>query len=127
MRLETLLVQSARRYPGATAIVDAGEEITYRQLDIGAAVIAHRLRSVGVSAGDRVGLWMQKSWRTIAAMQGVLRVGAAYVPIEPTGPAQRGMALIADCDMAVVLTDPGHAQLDVVTIPIDDARNLVKC
>ena len=62
---------------------EPGKEITYRELDDLTNRIARALVERGVKPGDRVGIWMPKSIDAVAALQAVLRTGAAYVPVDP--------------------------------------------
>jgi acyl-coenzyme A synthetase/AMP-(fatty) acid ligase len=65
---------------------------------------AQAFLAAGVQRGDRVGIWLEKSTYTVAAMQGVLRLGAAYVPLDPLSPAARIYSIVRDCEMRVVVT-----------------------
>ncbi|MCP9624665.1 amino acid adenylation domain-containing protein [Nocardia otitidiscaviarum] len=99
--------------------------MTYTELDRLAAGLAHELTRQGIGHGHRVIVWDDKSPTTIAAMQAVLRVGAAYVPIDGSTPPSRVAALADDCGAtAVSSTRPrvagipsGVAWLDPSTTP----------
>ncbi|MFC0036971.1 amino acid adenylation domain-containing protein [Actinomadura rayongensis] len=108
-RLDRLVREQARVSPGAIAIDAPDGHWTYAELDAAADGVAHALARLGVRRGDRVVLWLPKSARAIAAMQGVLRLGAAYVPVDPLAPADRAALLVADCAPRAVVTDPGRA------------------
>jgi amino acid adenylation domain-containing protein len=71
------------------AVADGARELSYAQLNAGANRIAHRLRALGVGRNDFVGVLLERSIDFLAAMLGVLKAGAAYVPIDPTYPADR--------------------------------------
>jgi acyl-CoA synthetase (AMP-forming)/AMP-acid ligase II len=89
--LQQFLVDSARRTPDATAIVEPGHgTVTYADLNALSDRVRDRLAALGVQRGDRVGLCMRKSIDTLAAIFGALKAGAAYVPVDPTAPAARG-------------------------------------
>lgn len=103
-------IAAARRFPDRLAVSGPDGRLTYRQLDVLAGRIAGTLQARGVRRGDRVILWLDKSARLIAAMQGVLRAGAAYVPVDPLGPVDRAATVITDCAAAVVLTTPARAE-----------------
>ncbi|MGW0532529.1 amino acid adenylation domain-containing protein [Streptomyces sp. NPDC003032] len=105
VKLHRLLIDAARRYPGRLAVSGAASRVTYRQLDRWADLFAHRLRGLGVGRGDRVVVWTEKSPAAVAAMQGALRLGAAYVPADHTTPAARVALMARDCAARVVLTD----------------------
>jgi L-proline---[L-prolyl-carrier protein] ligase len=109
--LHHILMTSARRYPNRCAVQGPDDRLTYRGLDDLAASIAAELRSLGVVPGDRVAIWLDKSARAVAAMQGVLRVGAAYVPLDPQSPVERARLIIASCEPAVLISDQRANQL----------------
>ncbi|HEX6355329.1 amino acid adenylation domain-containing protein [Actinophytocola sp.] len=108
MTLHRLAIDSAARHPDRLAVSCGGDTLTYRELDDAANRFANRLREHGVGRGDRVVLWSDKSVDMIAAMQGVLRLGAAYVPMDGTSPVARVTMLAADCGAAAVCTDAGR-------------------
>ncbi|SES38950.1 Pls/PosA family non-ribosomal peptide synthetase [Actinokineospora terrae] len=98
-RLQDLLRRSDR------AAVDSGEVVlTYAELDDRANQLARYLLSRGVGAGDRVGLLFDQAWRGYVAMLAVLKVHAAYVPLDPGFPADRIGYILGDADVALVLT-----------------------
>ncbi|MBF6063302.1 amino acid adenylation domain-containing protein [Nocardia terpenica] len=98
----------AQRFPAEPAVWATDGELSYRELDELANRVGHAVAARGVRRGDRVAIWLDKSTRMIAAMQGVLRVGAAYVPIDPLGPVDRAAAVIADCTAKLVITTDGR-------------------
>ena len=97
MNLGSIVRETARRFPTATAVIEAGQSVSYAELDRMADAAATRLAALGVGRGDRVGIWSHKSARTIAAMQAALRIGAAYVPCDPLSPPLRVRAMLEDC------------------------------
>ncbi|MCO5967367.1 amino acid adenylation domain-containing protein [Actinoallomurus soli] len=99
MRLEQLLRAHARS--SAPAVDGVG----YAELDARADALARELAALGVRRGDRVAFWLDKSPYAVAVMQAVLRLGAAYVPVDPVAPAGRAAAVIRDCAPRVVVSD----------------------
>ncbi|UEM25114.1 amino acid adenylation domain-containing protein (plasmid) [Skermanella mucosa] len=97
-------VRHARERAGATALRLNGERQGYGALERRSAAIAGRLRSLGIGAGDRVALWFEPSLEMPAAILGVLRAGAAYVPLDPHYPADRVAHALEDSGVAAVLT-----------------------
>jgi amino acid adenylation domain-containing protein len=87
-----------------------GETWSYAALDAECDRAALALSSLGVKAGDRVAVWQPKSVRAVAAMQGALRLGAAYVPLDPLSPAPRVRAILADCDVAALVAPAERAE-----------------
>ncbi len=102
MNLHELVIDSARRHPGRTAVAAAGRELTYRELDRRADEFARLLAAAGVGRGDRVVLWSDKSPEVVVAMQAALRLGAVYVPQDATAPVGRVVTVAHDCDARVV-------------------------
>lgn len=107
--LPTTLARLATEAPEAIAISCGDATMTYRQLVEFGDAVATVLAEHGVAPGDRVGIRMARSQAQIAAMVGVLRAGAAYVPLPPKQPDARLAAMAADARLAAVLTDPEHA------------------
>jgi amino acid adenylation domain-containing protein len=103
--LETLVADAARRDPDAPAVRDADGQLTYGELDAQANRVAHALAELGVKRGDRVALWLPKGTPAVAATQGVLRLGAAYVPIDPMSPAPRAELIMRDCEVAAAAVE----------------------
>jgi amino acid adenylation domain-containing protein len=107
--LESLVIHSARRAPEAVAVRGPDESLTYGQLDERANRWGRALAGLGVRRGDRVGIWLDKSAAAVVAMQAVLRLGAAYVPLDPLNPPARVATIVGDCQMAVVITSAARA------------------
>lgn len=106
--LSRLLAESAARRPRHVAVEDEpGRALTYAELDRAADRLATRLARWGVGRGDRVGLYLPKRIEGVAAIHGVLRSGAAYVPVDPQAPPARGAGILADAGVkAVVIAEP---------------------
>jgi amino acid adenylation domain-containing protein/non-ribosomal peptide synthase protein (TIGR01720 family) len=100
---EVFAMQVARRGE-ATALWSENETVSYAELDRRANRLAHGLRAHGVGQDDRVALVAPRGIALIVAMLGVLKAGAAYVPLEPDLPAGRLAELLADCVPAAVLS-----------------------
>ncbi len=82
--LHQLFIRAAQLYPDHTAVVEPGEgSVTYRELAQLSDRVRDRLHASGVQAGGRVGIFMRKSIDTVATICGVLKAGAAYVPVDP--------------------------------------------
>jgi amino acid adenylation domain-containing protein len=110
MSLKDLLIKSAERTPEALAIRGPDDSITYGELDRLANRIARALAELGVRKGDRVGIWLEKSVKAVAAMQGVLRLGAAYVPLDPLAPDSRTQTILQDCAMGALVSTENRAE-----------------
>jgi amino acid adenylation domain-containing protein len=112
--VHTLVTESAARYPGRVAVEDPRVALTYAELDGHANALAAHLAAVGVRHGDRVVLWSDKSCAVVAAMQAVLRLGAAYVPLDGTTPVSRAAFIARDC-AATAVCCPGSRTHEIAT------------
>jgi amino acid adenylation domain-containing protein len=109
-----LLRRSAAAHPDRVAVRLGGEVVTYAELDARADQCARALAALGAGRGDRVAVWLPKSTEAIAAMQGALRVGAAYVPCDPMAPPARIRTILGDCGVRVVVTTRARAAATLV-------------
>jgi amino acid adenylation domain-containing protein len=95
-----------------TAIVEPGVgRVTYAELDDLCARVAGRLTAEGIGPGDRVGICLPRSTDAIAAMLGVLRAGAAFIPLDPAAPAERNARIQGDANVKLTLGDLGAVGL----------------
>ena len=94
----------AARTPDATALVFGTERVTYSELDARANRLAHLLRSRGIGADKPVAVLMERSVEMVVALYGILKAGAAYVPVDPEYPADRVAYMLDDSAAALVLT-----------------------
>ena len=99
--LETVI----RRHPGRTAIVDGEEEVSYERLWLESARLAAGLQDQDIRSGTPVGLCMGRSWRLVAAMIGILRAGAFYVPLVPRNPVARNHLIADQSRIHLAITD----------------------
>ncbi|MCC7140555.1 MAG: amino acid adenylation domain-containing protein [Candidatus Eisenbacteria bacterium] len=105
------LSASAKRRPDHTAIEDPGRgEITYAALDALTDRIRDRLRALGVTPGDRVGLCLRKSIDSVAVIFGAQKCGAVHVPVDSTGPGERIAYIFRDCAVRVAVVERERAE-----------------
>jgi amino acid adenylation domain-containing protein len=90
--------------PDAIAVRFADQQYTYDQLNRGSNQLARYLQQFGVGTGSRVGVCLGHSTETIAALLGILKAGAAYVPLDPSYPIERLQLMIEDAQVSVLLT-----------------------
>jgi amino acid adenylation domain-containing protein len=109
--LDHYLTTAAKTHPGATAVRFKDESITYRELDDLSDALAATLAEAGVGHGDRVGLWLTKSIEAVVAMYAALKLGAAYVPVDPMAPPKRAAYILADCQVRALVTTQDHYAL----------------
>ncbi|MBK4998717.1 amino acid adenylation domain-containing protein [Pseudomonas sp. S31] len=91
-----LFEQQAARVPEALAVVAENGQLTYRELDNNANGLAGRLQAQGVAAGDVVGVMAERSVEFVATVLALMKLGAAYLPLEPGLPAARQAYLLED-------------------------------
>ncbi len=103
--LHDLLYNSVARDPQKTAVMDGDAKYTYEDLERESAALGATLAEAGVGRGDRVGVYMEKSWEAIVAMLAASRIGAAYVNVNPLFKAPQVEYLVDDCDIRVMIGD----------------------
>ncbi|MFI6499004.1 amino acid adenylation domain-containing protein [Nonomuraea typhae] len=105
--IHELIAERAAATPDAPAL-DGERVLTYADLDRRSAAVAHRLAASGAGPEDVVGILMPRGADYVTAMLGVLRSGAAYLPLDPAHPEERRQALLAAAGARHVVTEiPG--------------------
>jgi natural product biosynthesis luciferase-like monooxygenase protein len=102
--------KQAAENPDKTALVYEDQFLTYRQLNEKANSLAYYLRALGVGADDMVGVHVERSLDLMVATLGVMKAGAAYVPLDPAFPTDRLNYMIEDAGMRVILTQESIQQ-----------------
>lgn len=97
--------RQAELTPDAAAVTSEGQTYTYRELNERANQLAHYLSGRGVGRGTIVGLYMDRSAEIMIGLLGVLKTGAAYVPLEPRHPAARVRAILQEAGASFVVTE----------------------
>ncbi|QJE94722.1 non-ribosomal peptide synthetase/type I polyketide synthase [Luteolibacter luteus] len=110
--LPCLISQVAARLPEKVALRCGETSLTYSQLEQRATELAARLQSAGVKHGDLVGIHLERSTDMVAGLLGILKCGAAYVPMDPAFPAERLGFMVEDAHMPVILSQTSlHREL----------------
>jgi amino acid adenylation domain-containing protein len=104
-------LDQARRTPQAPALVQDGRSWSYQDLSDQVHRLAHLLTDRGIGAGDVVGISLDRSADLIVAVLGILRSGAAYLPIDPSYPADRIAAMLEDARPPLVISDQAHQHI----------------
>jgi amino acid adenylation domain-containing protein len=115
-----LFEQQAARTPNAVAVRFDGRELCYSQLNQRANQLAHYLQSRGAHPETLVGIYLERGFDLIIGLLGTLKVGAAYVPLDPALPADRMQYMLEDSGASILLT--GSAQL--AELPTGNAQVL---
>ncbi|MFD7235848.1 amino acid adenylation domain-containing protein [Streptomyces syringium] len=99
----------AARTPAAIALVDDHTEVDYATLAGRVSALSRRLTAAGAGPGSVVAVFAPRSVAVPIALLGILGAGAAYLPLDPTGPAARNADMLARAGARAVLTDPRYA------------------
>ena len=102
--IHELVTAQASRAPERVAVTGSGGQLTYKELDERSDNLAHYLRRLGVASGTLVGVCLERVPAAMVAFLGVLKAGAAYVPLEPTYPFDRKALMLEDAAVPVVIT-----------------------
>jgi amino acid adenylation domain-containing protein len=100
-----LFEHQAARTPDAVAVEYEGGKVSYRELNERAERIASRLGAEGVGLESRVGVLLERTPEMVAALLGVLKAGAAYVPLDPEYPHERLRFMLEDSGAEVLVTE----------------------
>ncbi len=123
-----LVSAQAARTPDAAAVSWRGAAVSYAELETHANRLAVHLRRLGVGPESRVGVCLERSPELVIALLGVLKAGAAYVPLDPAYPRERLGWMIEDAQVTLVLSSSALANVlpaGTRTIELDTARAAV--
>ena len=126
-----LFEEQVGRTPEAVAVVFENQQLTYRELNARSNQLAHYLRDLGVGPEMLVGICLERSLQMVVGLMGVLKAGGAYLPLDPSYPADRLGFMLDDARPRVVLTQrsladalPPHASA-VVCLDAPTAQTAV--
>jgi amino acid adenylation domain-containing protein len=102
--LQHVFETHASQTPDAVALVCGDASLTYRELNCRANQVAHYLQALGISPEMLVGLCIERSLAMVVGLLGILKAGAAYVPLDPTYPPERLAFMLEDSHPSVILT-----------------------
>ncbi|MBD2355858.1 amino acid adenylation domain-containing protein [Tolypothrix sp. FACHB-123] len=128
-----LFAAQVERTPNAIAVEYAGEQLTYRELNNQANQLAHYLRSLGVEVNQLVGIALQRSLDMIVGIFAILKAGAAYLPLDPTYPAERLAYMVDDAQVSVIIShNQWRSQLpceqaEVICLDLDWQEKIAEC
>ncbi|MGH9169748.1 MAG: amino acid adenylation domain-containing protein [Acidimicrobiales bacterium] len=101
-----LIVGQAKRTPASPAVSAADGEMSYQELEVRSAGVACSLAAAGIGRGDIVGIFMGRDGAMVATLLGVLRAGAAYLPLDPSYPAQRLQSMARAVGLRLLVHGP---------------------
>ncbi|MGB1060802.1 MAG: non-ribosomal peptide synthetase, partial [Ketobacter sp.] len=113
--------QVCEEHAQRVAVVSGEISLTYAQLNNMSGHVAHALQEKGIRPGDRVGLCADRSAETIAAILGIMKAGAAYVPLDPAYPEDRLRYMLEDTRAPLVVA---HGHL-FPKLPLEESRILL--
>ena len=107
------------RTPDAVAVKAGDRVLTYAELNARANQLAHHLRALGVQADSRVAICVERSLEMVIGLYGILKAGAAYVPLDPAYPLERIAYMLEDSAPLAVLAQ-GSTRALLGTAPVID-------
>jgi amino acid adenylation domain-containing protein len=127
--IHELFAAEVEKTPDNIAVVFDGQKLTYQQLNYQANKVAHYLQSLGVGTEVLVGISVERSLEMIVGLLGILKAGAAYLPLDPTYPKERISFMLADSQVQVLLTQQkfvqGFAESGAKTVCLDQDWELI--
>ena len=130
--IHELFEQQVERTPDAVAVRYEGEQLSYAELNARANQLAHRLRAMRDASGapvikpdERVAICVERSLEMVVGLLGILKAGAAYVPVDPEYPQDRIAYVLQDAGARIVLTQRRLLALlqGTGTVPEGDGDN----
>ena len=122
-----LFERQVERTPDRIAVTAGDTSLTYSELNARANQVAHHLRSqFNVSPNDLIGLMLNRSEKMMIALLGILKSGAAYVPVDPVYPQERKSYIMNDAGIKALIVDGAETGVfgGVPTIDIDSIKTL---
>ncbi|MGI4021165.1 MAG: Pls/PosA family non-ribosomal peptide synthetase [Janthinobacterium lividum] len=102
--LADIFRQTAQKYPVKTALIFGEETLTYQELDYWSDAIAADLAANGIKLGDKVGIWYKRGLELHAAIIGIIKVGAAYIPVDREIPAERVETIFTEVEASAYIS-----------------------
>jgi acyl-CoA ligase (AMP-forming) (exosortase A-associated) len=108
---------SARRTPGAPALVHGAQRLDYAALADAQEAAMQRLLAAGIKRGERVAIYLEKRVEAVAAMFGAAAAGAVFVPVNPLLKPEQVAYILRDCQVKILLTSPERQRLLASVLP----------
>ncbi|MGP4002444.1 amino acid adenylation domain-containing protein, partial [Streptomyces sp. 8N706] len=123
------VAERAALLPDAVAVSCAGESLTYRELEESANRLARHLMGLGAGPGRLVALSVERGLQMVVGLLGILKSGAAYVPLDPAYPAERLAYMLEDSGAGLLVTHRGLASglpvAGVRVVDLDAEREVI--
>ena len=117
LTLHGLFEQQVAKTPNAVALIFEGERLSYQELNHRANKVAHYLQGLGVARGARIGICLERGIDMIVCVLGILKAGAAFLPLDPQHPKERLAFMVADAQLEMVVTSEIYPQITQITQP----------
>src|SRR4051812_10112966 len=111
VRVESFLAESARRFPGKTALVAGAQRFTFSELAERSAALAAELARLGVGRGERVVVFLQNSPEAVISVFGTLMAGGVFSVVNPSTKADKLAYILKHCTAKALITEPRLAQI----------------
>ncbi|ORX93280.1 amino acid adenylation enzyme/thioester reductase family protein, partial [Basidiobolus meristosporus CBS 931.73] len=118
IRVHQLFENQVDQTPDAIAVVYRDQALTFRELNARANWYAQQLKALGIQPGDFIATLLKRSTELIVMQIAILKVGAAYVPIDPKAPADRQAFIIDDCAARLLVTTENTQIPSVLNTPL---------
>ncbi|MBD2605305.1 amino acid adenylation domain-containing protein [Scytonema hofmannii FACHB-248] len=120
-----LFEDQVEQIPNSVAVIFEDQQLTYKEINRLSNKVAHYLRTLGVRPEVLVGICMERSPYTIIALLGILKAGAAYLPLDPVYPQKRIALMLGDAQVSVILTQ--SKLRDILDASIITQPSIVVC
>ncbi|HET7004580.1 MAG TPA: amino acid adenylation domain-containing protein, partial [Candidatus Binatia bacterium] len=121
--IHRLFEAQVAKTPDAVAVIDAHQQVTYRELNREANNLARRLQQLGIGPSMTVGLCLGRSIELIVGLLAILKSGGTYIPLDPSYPKERLRFMIEDAQIGALLTRdiaaPNVADPSILIVPIE--------
>src|SRR5205807_5220901 len=114
-----LVTACTAKTPDAPAVVAGGRRVTYQELEARANGLAHQLRALRAGPGAVVGLCLNRSSEMIVGALGILKAGAAYLPMDPDTPAERLAFILRDAGVQILVTQETELGRGIEVVHLD--------
>ena len=119
--MHQLFERRAAQHPDALALACDGETMTYAELNAQANKLARHLRGQGAGSGDIIGLCAERSADLVIGLLGILKAGAAYLPLDPACPPERMTHMLEEAGVRIVVTQ----QALLSELPLDGVATVL--